>query len=160
MKKAQMEIMGLAIIVVLLSVGMLFAVSYMVRRPQSDIKKTYTYSETASNLLGAVLKTSSDCSQTTFSELFYDCGRGGILRCTEDQNSCEYLEENMQKILDATLKNIKYEFKADVTLTAGESESKILINNDCTTKFGQVKMYPLPLHPYPGTLFITLRICQ
>ena len=48
-KKSQMEIMGLVVIVVLVTVAMLVAVQFIVIREPSELKKAYTHSQLAIN---------------------------------------------------------------------------------------------------------------
>src|SRR3989338_4849554 len=74
-RKSQMEIMGLAVIVILLTLGSLFVIQFVVLKPQSEIKKTFTQTQTAANTLTALLRTSTGCKGTTIIGLLDDCAK-------------------------------------------------------------------------------------
>jgi len=74
--EAQMEILGLAIVVVLILVATTFVVRFLVLRTPVDYRKGFVSSELASNMLNTFLKTAAkDCSQLTMTELLQDCVR-------------------------------------------------------------------------------------
>ncbi len=97
MKKAQMEIMGLAIIVILLSLGLLFVIRFVVLKPTEDMKQNYETSELAANFLNALLDTHApNCHDIKFSALYQDCvnnkAYGGKIQC-DTYKSCGFIEE-------------------------------------------------------------------
>ena len=109
MKKSQMEIMGLAIIIILLTLGILFVVQFVVLKEPSDIKKTFTKSQMAANMLNSILKTNSkDCYSNTITQLLQDCANynenpAGLMICENNNNSCEYANSTISYIFDNTL---------------------------------------------------------
>ena len=105
-RKSQMEIMGLAIVVILITLIMLFVVRFVVLRQPAEYKKEFTQTELASNIINTLLKTNApDCSDLTFTELFQDCAEGQSVSCNSDvPNSCSYIEAKTNYILDNTLK--------------------------------------------------------
>ena len=73
MRRAQTEIFGLAIVVLLISVGFLFAVGFFVQKP-STFKKEFALTEIGANLLNALLKvTVMECNNLEMTELIQDC---------------------------------------------------------------------------------------
>lgn len=108
MKKSQMEIMGLAIIVILITLGILFVVQFVVLKEPSDIKKTFTRSQMAANMLNSILKTNSkDCYDATISQLLKDCADyyqnpSGLTVCDNTMNSCEYVNSTTKYIFTQT----------------------------------------------------------
>ena len=114
MKKAQMEIMGLAVIVILLVIAMLFVIGIMLN-PEKSIRKPYTYEKLASNSMNAVLKTSTSCRNLDIKDLLKDCGGDQVIFCG-DQPSCIFLTSEISKIFEDTITplNIKYFFNASV----------------------------------------------
>ena len=58
-RKSQMEIMGLAIIILLLTLAMIFVVRFVILKGPSDIKKGFTQTELASNMVNTFLKSTS-----------------------------------------------------------------------------------------------------
>jgi len=109
MKKSQMEIMGLAIIVVLLTLGVLFVVQFVVLKEPSDVKKTFTKTQMAANMLNSILKTNSkDCYDNTMTQLLQDCADNnenpaGLIICENVIDSCEYANSTIEYIFNNTL---------------------------------------------------------
>jgi len=106
-KKSQMEIMGLAIIVVLLTLGILFVVQFVVVKEPSDIKKTFTRSQMAANMLNSILRTNSkDCFGNTISQLLKDCAENyqnpPLIFCEDNRDSCKYSNSTIEYIFNNT----------------------------------------------------------
>ncbi|MFH1849439.1 MAG: hypothetical protein ABH879_04605 [archaeon] len=160
MKRAQTELLGLAVVVLLISVGMLFIVRFSMQTEPSDAKKSFTHSEMASNILSTLLKTNiPDCSKTTVTELFQDCATTPRIDCIgpggASLDSCAYLEAQLPALFGRTLGswNKEYEF------TAKRSDADVIgpiAEGDCSGE-KQSKIFPIPLHP--GTLMLRLDIC-
>ena len=79
--RAQMELMGLAIIVLLLTLGILFALYFVLSAPPS--KGTAGIQDTimAANFLNTLSRTTTDCFDRDIKELLQDCARGGTINC-------------------------------------------------------------------------------
>ena len=110
-----MEIMGLAIVVVLLLVGVIFAVKFTVLKNPSSFRKGFINAELASNTLNAFLNTNSkDCKNLAMKELISDCAKGATITCDDNSDSCAYVENAASEIFSSTLEkwNIKYNFLA------------------------------------------------
>jgi len=109
MKKSQMEIMGLAIIVILLTLGVLFVIQFVVLKEPSDVKKTFTKTQIAANMLNSILKTTSkECYGNTMTQLLQDCANynenpAGLIICENGIDSCEYANSTIEYIFDNTL---------------------------------------------------------
>lgn len=154
MKKAQMEIMGLAIIVILISLAMLFVVRFIILRPESTFTKTYMHEQLAANTLNSLLITTTDCYGKDIAYLLSDCANYngiGNFMCPENQLSCDYAKEKIKFIFENTLDkwNKAYEFYvslAKINITSGdcigEKQSETYIKNTGT-----------------GIMTITLRVC-
>ena len=161
-KKSQMEIMGLAIIIVLLFLGMVFVIKFIVLKEPKEYKKEYVHTELASNIIGAMLYTTAEeCSMVTFAKLFQDCaiGEPGSIHCgisatlpSAEWYSCAYAEYYAQQILKDTLGelNIKYYFKV-------EAGNRLIfdLESPCPGERKQ-KRYPLP---GANTIYVVLDIC-
>ena len=135
-KKAQMEMIGLVIIVILITVGMLFLAQFALKK---DTKKVFTRKGLAYSTLGAVLKTTvapeAQCVpdfQGTVSlqlgkDIIEDCVTHfpegqyprSLYSCNKDSqklHSCKFAEAEIKKLLADTLgawhKN--YEFQSSL----------------------------------------------
>ncbi|MCK5283537.1 MAG: hypothetical protein KAK00_09105 [Nanoarchaeota archaeon] len=173
-KLAQMEIMGLAIIVILLSLALLFVIRFIILRPSPSISEEYTESILSANFISALIKTNApDCSDIKFSTLFQDCasnnrdGTGGNIECGEGEYSCIYIREKMQGMLSYTFDewNINYYFIASVD---AENIDKALATKifepigdwePCETR-RKGKPQPLPLDTPGDNVHLLLYICD
>ena len=174
LKKSQMEMMGLAVIVILISIGMLFAIRFVILKQPSQYKQDYTQTELASNILSTLLKTTvSDCSDLSFTELYQDCFKDPVSpevecnlglncitvdgECKNNPDSCSYINNITRVILDETLGNwhIGYEFSAKT------STSPYTISIGKCPPVKKHKVYPIPVDSSgQNTLFVTLDICS
>jgi|SRR3989338_6568853 len=113
-KKSQMEIVGLALIVVLVGLVLLFAVQYTFKKPQQTIQKAKEKT-TAENFLSAMLKTNTLCQKRTIGELIQDCALARMMDCGNSQDSCLNAKTTIQYLLENTIKkwNKQYRFIID-----------------------------------------------
>src|SRR3989344_4745603 len=112
-RKSQMEILGLAIVVVIILVATIFVVRFLALKTPTEYRKGFISAEVASNMLNTLLKTAAkDCSELTMTELLQDCAQGKGIICDNGQDSCQFVESTAQYIFSKTLGkwNMKYEF--------------------------------------------------
>lgn len=112
-RKSQMEMFGIAFVVILVALGMLFAVRFAVRKPASTAKEQFTQKELAQNFVTTLLTTSTGCRNTGMTELLEDCGTFQLIDCN-GVDSCTYSREMIGDILENTLNawNRAYRFEA------------------------------------------------
>ena len=154
-KKSQAEIVGLVIIVLLITIGLLFVVKFVVLREPSDVKKTFVHSELASNMVKVLLETTTTCKESSVKDLFQDCAAFKGINC-EELDSCEMVNDTIGKILTNSLDkwNKQYEFRAYIP-----GNDPILAYDNCAPKADRESVtYPIPTDR--GTLFIQLDICS
>ncbi|MDP6547359.1 MAG: hypothetical protein QF917_00150 [Candidatus Woesearchaeota archaeon] len=155
MKKGQTEIMGLAIVVILLILGMTFVIRFMINKEPVDYKKQFTQAELASNMLNTFLKsTSKDCNELSMTELLQDCGQNRGIYCENGKDSCVYAEETAQFVFANTLEkwNLDYELNAFV-----DEEDPIFVLGEVCPGSKKSKLFPIPTSS--RTLFVKLDIC-
>ena len=159
-KKSQMEIMGLAMIIILISLAMLFVVSILLK-PSSDIKKTFTHKELASNTVNTLLPTTTGCKDgLSVSDLLIDCAESGVICCSSNEqgdcikNSCDYAEEVIGEILTNTLDVWKKEYE----LTIPRLDNMKFGTSSCSGE--KITSAPCCILPTDfGPMKITLDIC-
>lgn len=152
MKKAQTEIMGLAIVVILIVLGATFVIRQIITKEPVDYKKEFTQAELASNMLNTLLETTAKDCDYTITELLQNCGQSGSIECN-NMGPCQYVEETAKHIFSKTLEewNIGYEFKAYDSINEKFVLGKTCIGNK------KSKIFPIPTGS--GTLSVRLDIC-
>jgi len=157
MKRAQMEAMGLAIIVILLFLGMLFVVRFVFLKPVSDYKEDYTRTQLASNMISTLLETNAaECMGLSFKDLFIDCATIKTINC-EGVSSCNFARDKTAFIFDNTLGEWKksYEFNAFLV----EDDPVINIGSCARSDDITSKTFPVPTAVGGATLYLKLDIC-
>ena len=154
--------MGLAVIVILVSLGLLFIIQFSLSKEPSTLKKTFTQTQLAANMLSSLLRTTAqDCSGNSVSEVLKDCTENyntpnTQLQCGNNQKSCDYLQGTITPILAATLGawgNQSYQLEAKIP---GQSIFKAA-NGKCSGEKESKQNY---LQTDAGTLTITMDICS
>jgi hypothetical protein len=107
MKKAQMEIFGLAIIVILVFIGMMFLLMFYMKTPDTYSAKEKDNDQTmAQNLVDTIFSLNTTCGRD-MDELLVDCyvnkdAPNLIYKC-EGMDSCEYTFKVLNNTLNRTL---------------------------------------------------------
>lgn len=163
--KGQMEIFGLAIVVVLLMLGMMFMLYFITPKQSERSVNVYVDDQMAQNLISAMLKVTTSCNSQEMYKLIQDCAMmgnfesgGGSIDCGSDDYeklSCDYVKESLDTIFTNTLKEWKrdYYFKIYKENSEPMYETGVKCPLDKIPGLGYV-----PLHP--GTLVLQLDICQ
>ena len=174
-KKSQMEIMGLALVVILISLGLLFAVKFTALKPAtSGARQAYTKTVKAANMLNTLLKTTSlDCpGGATITQLIQDCATAGgsqihcddIIGTPGAEDSCAHVkriigdddEVSPKGIFGATF----VEWGQDFYFTVKKGDISVVgippVGTECTGA-KEHKDQPIPI---PGELVtVTLELC-
>lgn len=154
-RKAQMEILGLAIVVVLVLVATIFVVRFILLKTPTEYRKGFVSAELASNMLNTFLKTAAkDCSQLTMTELLQDCAQARSIICDNQIDSCRFIDETAKEIFSKTLGrwNMNYEFLAYTD--AGKPLVKA--GKPCKAE-RRSKLFPIPISA--ATMYVKLDIC-
>ena len=150
-KRGQMEMIGLVIIVILLTLGMLFMAQFALKKEPK--KKIFVRKGLAYSTMGALMKTSVSCDVspgeplptgtiTIVGNLIDDCAeysyeyktylRGkSFYSCGEGMHTCAFLNKTIGDLLNKTLGNWNkhYEFKSSL-LRLEEAEVLIHIKDE------------------------------
>lgn len=152
-----MEIMGLAIIMILIILALIFIIRFVILKKPVEYKKEYTQVELASNMINTLLRTTAnDCNGLSFTELFQDCAdypADGSVDCGSIGKSCFYLRTKIPFIFDNTLEewNVGYYFKAV------SSQSTLISDGSECAGSKTHKEFPIPASA--ATINIMLDIC-
>ncbi len=141
--KAQMEMVGLVVIIVLLSLGMLFMAQFALK--DDPTKKIFTRKGLAYSSLSAIMKTTIEDSSCAAqlratvhpqveAQLLEDCAlyrdtapEGNSLYDCNNQHSCVFLQQKIAEFLNDTLWYKTYQYES-VLLARQGSEPLILVD--------------------------------
>lgn len=124
-KKSQMEIMGLAIIIILMGLGLLFVVQYTFKKPLPTVTSAKE-SILAANFLHTLLNTNTDCQKLLMKEVLQACALGTVINCP-DTTSCTYAKNHLKELLEKTLK--KWGKKYDFYIQGAQSTNAVKVSN-------------------------------
>ncbi len=160
-KKSQAEIVGLVIIVLLITIGILFVVKFVILKEKPNTKTNFVHSELAYNMVNVMLKTTTDCKKSSVTELFKDCASiSPRIDCDGDgiSDSCKKVNETIELILIDSLKKWRnqYEFRA---YKPTDEEHPISSYGICA-KRANVASATYPVAIDTGTLSVRLDICS
>jgi len=128
MRKGQMEVMGLAIIIILVILGILFGIQFLKEEP-TEIRAEFEQKTLATSFLNTMLGTTSNCHKATFRELVQDCAQGGQIACPSGRNSCQEAQQDFQFMLTEVLDSRKQGYKL-IAKGPGQIEQLLTIDSD------------------------------
>jgi len=155
MKKAQQEIMGIAIVIILIILGIL-AIARLSPNQEFSYKKDYEWAKLASSMLDTLLTTTAkDCNGISMIQILRDCvdNTDGFGVC-DGQESCAYFEQQSREIFENTLDSWKTDYKFSVFYN--EESPIIELGKQCINK--KSELFPLPTKT--GILSVKLDICH
>lgn len=136
-KKSQMEILGIAVVILMVIVGLLLMIMLISPFEQRSVVVDVARTEIGANTLNTLLKTNTGCRQMTISELITDCVDGPNADCS-GADSCAYAKTVTAFILKQTLNAWKIDYQYDVLIPSGaDFEAKPDMNiqtKQCTQK--------------------------
>ncbi|PIN73526.1 hypothetical protein COV20_04860 [Candidatus Woesearchaeota archaeon CG10_big_fil_rev_8_21_14_0_10_45_16] len=184
-KLGQMEVVGLVVIVILISLGMIFLAIFALKSDEQ--KKVFTRKELASSTMAALLKltvpgqecgSGSDVPLPLGDKILEDCaqhygsgppnydGRSDFL--CDNKHSCQYFEETASTVLEDAVGRVgkRYELQVSLLRLGGEQETIFLIRSaagGCPKSFASDRdgsgLYPLQIRQV-GLLQSQLFICD
>ena len=162
-KKSQMEIIGLVIIVILISLALIFFLRFSMNKTATE-KRTYTSAQLTSNMINTLAKTTTPCAGKTITELYIECANLNPVDCNGDgfdeSDACEIANSTVTELLAKTLVGWQKKFKFQVFIP----EDTILYSadNSFVSCSGNIKTeaYPVPLMEQGGLFYLRLNICE
>lgn len=162
-KKAQFELIGLAIVVMLVTLGMFMVIKMQALKQPERIETEYGQKQLASNFLNTLLSTNTDCGKRLMRELLRDCADTRAIRCIDDateKDSCQRADEIINQILPETLGKWNKKYLLKMRKTGNQQIGISDKSSDCTLDMyrGMPGIYYYSLE-HGGTLTISLYLC-
>ena len=139
--------MGLVIIVILLTLGILLVVQFVVLREPSDVRIIQSESQLAANFLNSMLQVTTDCNSRQLRMLMQNCASANDVTCQGPggpEDACTYVNRTIQTILDLTLINWSKAFNLTASNTDTYFPGGITFHQGDCTGARESKFYPLP----------------
>lgn len=173
----QFEIMGLAVIVILVTLGVLFALSTLTG-PETSLQQTFEQKRLVVDFIKASLDTQApQCAKASLRELFQDCAQAQSIACNVgtpsapvSKSSCQFLKETYKTLFAQTFEKYRQKYLFDVVGTAGSCGGSFVKLCEITQGNipgasgpgrcpGEREITSQPLPTRAGPITITLEIC-
>ncbi len=102
-KRAQSEILGFVMVVLIVSVALLFVIVLTFSQAQSTIREDFTDAQIAINLNKAILETSTSCRNIKMKDLLSDCAESQLISCGSAGSSCDFIKAEIPQLLNKTV---------------------------------------------------------
>ncbi|PIN79539.1 hypothetical protein COV16_03600 [Candidatus Woesearchaeota archaeon CG10_big_fil_rev_8_21_14_0_10_34_8] len=166
MKRGQIEIMGLMIIVVILALLLLFVVKVVFTAKQTDYTQNYETNKLVESFVNTLFQTTSGCTgDVTIQELLIDCARqpysGGSITCNDGRMACNYANETIAVILEDTIDTWGYESAGYEFIAVAPPNVEVVYyssGNLSSSLSGEVEPFTLRLYPSTQDLYVYLCI--
>lgn len=145
-----MEMMGVALIVVIIVIGMFFVL--FSKKTDVDSKEDILDSQLSQGLLNAMLSSETACGND-FSEVVKDCyGRNTLCK-----DSCMYIHEKAAEVFNGTLEKWGKPYRF---YTERKGDRKIILEKKCT-QFSEKSSIGIAMINYRSdVIVVTLEICK
>lgn len=152
-KKAQLEMIGLAMLVLLLSFGIILLTQCSSESKEMSMVEEFTDRQITGHYLNSLLQiTVPACNDASMEVLLQDCAAGEILSCTGGARSCFYANKTLIYIFEKTLIEYKKEFLFSVTKTP-----IYIMNGDCSA-FRESSRFIIPSDA--GVMVARMDVCR
>ncbi|MFT4261172.1 MAG: hypothetical protein ACMXX9_01945 [Candidatus Woesearchaeota archaeon] len=162
-KKAQMEMIGLVLIIAVLAVVFLFIAVFTVRDAEErvDAVEEFLDENIPSNFGPVLMESSTDCKNANqnhlkINELINICVRQPNFMCNDDDSVCEYLNKTIEKVANDTLGKFNYRYNIVIEIIGGPNITNIERNCDSQQLF-TTRTQPIPLSLSQARML--LRLC-
>lgn len=160
--------MGLVIIVILVTMGLLFYVSYSAdktikRGTKGTVRQEYAYNELSTGFIDAFLgSTAPECGNLNMNDLIRDCAVRQRINCVGYVDSCDFINQTLIQIKNETLDVWDVPYGLIVNYSRTFSDNLVFVKHNCTGKSpkGAPGLFPVSLFPHPGAARVELGICK
>lgn len=166
MRKAQIEMMGFVMVVILVTIGLFFSVT--LKQPPSTKRAFTVYSDEklASNFLITLLETDvgeAGYEHVNLHDLAVDCVRKNVGTPHYGFDACQKAEDIATTILQETLEQWSYTYNLTYTYTDPSKKTTTLFtisNGACTKELSAPGLQPISLYRVTsGSALMRLEIC-
>ena len=165
-KKSQIEILGMTLIIMFISLGILFLIKFNILESPTNVKGRFVHSELASSTLSTLLVTNvHECRGVNIRDLLIDCAEGQSILCngSANPNSCDYSKHVIRVIFNDSLavweKDYKFTAWTDGDLAWVEDDLDGPPDYTECPKERKSALFFFETET-KGTLFIRLDICR
>lgn len=157
--RAQFEAMGLAVIVVLVSLGMFLLILFSFN-DQGDAPLRYEHQQLAQNMVDALLKTTIEDCTADYAAVIEDEMLYQQDICSED--SLTVMATAASVVLGATLEERNMPYNFTIREQGAEAGANVLTMGECNTAVADTfapGRQLLRLYPSPATVEVILWLC-
>ncbi len=162
--RGQMEVFGLAVIVILISIGFFIYVSYKVQQKPPNVQKEYTNDKLANDFVLSILDVNvRECNSFTIKDLAIDCARDHRIQCgTKD--SCYMLNKTINTLLNRTFMSMDTKFRFfSENIPVGTSGNELInityLGCASDSVQGQRGRAIISLYPVQRNIYLNMNIC-
>jgi hypothetical protein len=155
-RRSQMEIFGIAIVVVIMVIAFFFYIGTKLKKPVS-VSEGFIDVEVSQRFVDAILNSRTEC-RAPVSDIIRDCAGTRKDLCAP-RNSCDYAEETIKNALDSTLSVWKKSYRFTVKQGGNDLIPPISSAKPCTDDMEKEApgIQPVPAMPI---ITVQLEICK
>ncbi len=154
--RAQTEIIGLVIVMVLVVMGIMFTMLFIFGRDSVGLSEEFREADLPQSTLDALLKTTSfTCDGRTIDQALRDCIITPTTMCSGTTKVCTAVRYDSEKILSATLKEWGLQYRLDFGTDTVDA-----IDNNFGSCIGEYRMGSQRRNFIGSDIDILLKICS
>ncbi|MBI2655915.1 hypothetical protein HYX06_05845 [Candidatus Woesearchaeota archaeon] len=158
MKKGQMEIIGLAIVIIIILIGLAIAVRFMTFKNPENTRAGFVSAELASNTINTFLETTAEnCLKSKMKDLIQDCAEGTERICGNGQGACAFVRSAADEIFTKTFRKWKTNYK--FLIYSDPNHPFVNLESGCAASQEKVSdTFFIPVTA--ATVYVKLDICK
>ncbi len=126
-KRGQAEIMGIALVVILITIGIVYLAKYSAEPPKKT-QEEFQRRELPKTIITSIVEVVSTCNNEKMADVIQDCGFARSMTCTDTtqpanpaMTSCDYLKKTLKDdILEKMLGDERFHYQYQLRLLSGE----------------------------------------